>query len=359
MSTAYGRETEDLASARVLIVDDEESVISVTERVLSRQGITNIRTTTDPRRVLPMFREIAPDLVLLDLHMPGLDGFAVLRQLTARVPEGEFLPILVVSGDLTTEAKQRALSFGASDFVQKPFDVAELQLRVRNLLRIREMTGRLEQRVHDTASQATVAELEHVSRLALVSELSDYGDGAHVQRVGRTSALVGERLGMDAADVHRLRYAAPLHDIGKIAIPDSILLKPDALSLDEWDVLKTHTTVGAQMFAGSRSPILQMAEEIALYHHENFDGTGYTPGLGGEDIPLVGRIVAVADVFDALTHERPYKAAWSVDETVDWMESNRGAKFDPRVLDALLAVLGTQDLATLDPEDEALGYTTI
>ncbi|MHB1168523.1 MAG: HD domain-containing phosphohydrolase [Longimicrobiales bacterium] len=359
MSTAYGRETEDLASARVLIVDDEESVISVTERVLSRQGITNIRTTTDPRRVLPMFREIAPDLVLLDLHMPGLDGFAVLRQLKARVPEGEFLPILVVSGDLTTEAKQRALSFGASDFVQKPFDVAELQLRVRNLLHIREMTGRLERRVQDTASQATVAELEHVSRLALVSELSDYGDGAHVQRVGRTSALVGERLGMDADEVHRLRYAAPLHDIGKIAIPDSILLKPDALSLEEWDVLKTHTTVGAQMFTGSRSPILQMAEEIALYHHENFDGTGYTPGLGGEDIPLVGRIVAVADVFDALTHERPYKKAWSVDETVDWMEGNRGAKFDPRVLDALLAVLATQDLATLDPEDEALGYTTI
>jgi putative two-component system response regulator len=164
---------------------------------------------------------------------------------------------------------------------------------------------------------------------------------------------------MDPDAVHCLRYAAPLHDIGKIALPDSILRKPEALSLDEWDVLKTHTTIGAQMFAGSRSPILQMAEEIALYHHENWDGTGYTPGLGGDDIPLVGRIVAVADVFDALTHERPYKAAWSVEETVDWMESMRGAKFDPKVLDALFAVLATQDLATLDPEDEALGYTTI
>ncbi|HEU5210031.1 MAG TPA: HD domain-containing phosphohydrolase [Longimicrobiales bacterium] len=354
-----GRQTEDITSARVLIVDDEEAVIRLTERVLSRQGIANIRTTTDPRRVLPLFREVEPDLVLLDLHMPGLDGFAVLRQLTARVPEGEYLPILVVSGDLTAEAKQKALSFGASDFVHKPFDVAELQLRVRNLLRIREMTGRLEQRVRDTATEATVAELEHVSRLALVAELSDYGDGAHVQRVGRTSALVGERLGMEPDEVHRLRYAAPLHDIGKIALPDSILLKPDALSLDEWDVLKTHTTIGAQMFTGSRSLILQMAEEIALYHHENWDGTGYTPGLGGADIPLVGRIVAVADVFDALTHERPYKAAWSVEDTVEWMESMRGRKFDPGVLDALFAVLGTQDLATLDPEDEALGYTII
>ncbi len=358
-SLPRGRITDELTSQRVLAVDDDEAVLGTVERILTRHGITEVYTTTDPRRVLPMFREVTPDLVMLDLKMPGLDGFAVLRQLTARLAEGEFLPILIVSGEVGVENKQKALALGASDFVQKPFDAAELLLRVRNLLRIREMTGTLERRIRQTASLATVAELEHVSRLALVSELSDYGDGAHVQRVGRTSALVGERLGMSADEVHRLRYAAPLHDIGKVAIPDSILLKPDVLTLEEWDVLKTHTTTGAQMFAGSRSPILQMAEEIALYHHENWDGTGYTPGLGGEDIPLVGRIVAVADVFDALTHERPYKVAWTVDQTVEWMESMRGAKFDPTVLDALLSVLAVQDLATLDPEDEALGYGTI
>lgn len=356
---APGRTGEELTSMRVLAVDDDDAVLGTVERVLSRNGITEIRTTTDPRRVLPLFREFAPDLVMLDLHMPGLDGFAVLRQLTARVPEGEFLPILIVSGDLAAESKQKALALGASDFVEKPFDAAELQLRVRNLLKIRERTADLERRVRETASQATVAELEHVSRLALVAELSDYGDGAHVQRVGRTSALVGEKLGMPPEDVHCLRYAAPLHDIGKIAIPDSILRKPEALTLEEWDVLKTHTTIGAQMFAGTRSRILQMAEEIALFHHEAWNGTGYTPGLAGEDIPLVGRIVAVADVFDALTHERPYKRAWSVDETVEWMESMRAEKFDPRVLDALLSVLAIQDLATLDPEDEALGFGAV
>jgi putative two-component system response regulator len=349
----------ELRSQQVLVVDDDESVLTTIRQILTRSGVAEIRTTTDPRRVLSMFQESIPDLVMMDIHMPALDGYVLLRQLSARIPEGDFVPILVVSGDLASDAKQKALTLGASDFVQKPFEAIELQLRVKNLLRLRDMTARLQDRIQHSASLASVAELEHVSRLALVAELSDYGDGAHVQRVGRASALIAQRLRLEDEFVHRLRYAAPLHDIGKIAIPDTILLKPGGLSLEEWDVLKRHTTIGAEMFAGSRSPILQMAEEIALYHHENWDGTGYTPGLAAEDIPLSARIVGAADVFDALTHERPYKRAWTIEEAAEEMETMRGTKFDPAVLDAMFAVLATQDLATLDPADEALDYSKI
>ena len=182
-------------------------------------------------------------------------------------------------------------------------------------------------------------EIEFANRLALVAEYRDYPDGAHVQRVGRLAALLAHHMGLPEEQIAIMRYAAPLHDIGKIALPDSILLKPAPLTLDELDVMKAHTTIGARMLSGSPSRILQMAEEIALFHHENWDGTGYTPGLRGERIPLAGRIAAVADVFDALTHERPYKRPWTIDETVSWMESVRGRKFDPGVVEALLRSL--------------------
>ncbi len=326
---------------RVLIVDDEDLIVHALERVMRRQGYEQVQTTTDSRMVLSLFQEFQPDIVLLDLHMPGLDGLALLQQLGSRVPDDQFLPLVVLSGDMTAEAKQRALALGASDFVAKPYDAAEVTLRVRNLLRLRDFTGRLEDRVVERTRQLKSAEVDVANRMALVAEYRDYEDGAHVQRVGQLSAAIAQNLDRPAAEVELLRYAAPLHDIGKIAIPDSILLKPGPLSLDELDVMKAHTTIGARMLAGSNSPILQMAEEIALYHHENWDGTGYTPGLRGEQIPLSGRIVSVADVFDALTHARPYKTAWTLDETLGWMQSMRDRKFDARVLDGLLRAAHT------------------
>ena len=332
---------------RLLLVDDDEAALRVLEQVLARQGIYELYTMMDPRQVLPRFRDLQPDLVILDLHMPGLDGFAVIQQLRVRVPEGEFLPILIFSGDLTAESKQRALALGASDFLTKPFEMAEVHLRVRNLLQIRELTGRLSERVRQQTEQLQDSETELAARLALVAELCDYGDGEHVQRVGRTASIIAERLGLAEEIVRVIRHAAPLHDIGKTAIPDAILLKRDELSLEEWDTMKTHTTMGARMLTGSRSPILQMAEEIALYHHENWNGTGYTPGLGGEDIPLVARIVTVSDVFDALTHDRPYKAAWTSERAAEWISSMRDSKFDPRVVDALLDALQVENLASL------------
>jgi putative two-component system response regulator len=261
--------------------------------------------------------------------MPGPDGLTVLRQLRTIIPDDMFLPAVMISGDTAPELRKKALALGANDFVTKPFDPVEITLRLRNLLRLRELTHALDNRVEQRTTQMRAAEVDMANRLALVP------DGAHVQRVGRLSTMLGERLGMSDADVNVIRFAAPLHDIGKIAIPDSILLKPAPLTLDELDVMKSHTTIGARMLAGSQSPILMMAEDIALFHHENWDGTGYTPGVRGDSIPLSARIASVADVFDALSHSRPYKRAWSIRETIEWMVSVRERKFDPAVVDAL------------------------
>jgi putative two-component system response regulator len=357
-ATSHQPNTAGAAPAvpRLLLVDDDEAALRTLEQVLARNGGYELHAIVDPRQALPRFREVQPDAVILDLHMPGLDGFDLIQQLQVRVPEGEYLPILIVSGDMTLESKQRALTLGASDFLAKPFDVPEVHLRVRNLLRIRELTDRLNAQLREQKQRIMGSDVELATRLALIAELCDYRDGAHVQRVGRAAASLATQMGQTAEFVHRIRYAAPLHDIGKTAIPERILLKRDGLTLEEWDVVKTHTTIGARMLAGSRSPVLQMAEEIALYHHENWNGTGYTPGLGGEDIPLAARITAVADVFDALTCERPYKEAWSMHRTVEWIDSMRGTKFDPTVVDALLEVVRTENLTILpETQDDESG----
>ena len=336
-----------LDGGRILIIDDDEVAVRTLEKVLHLDGFRQVRSVTDPRQVIPVFRDFGPDIILLDLRMPGLDGFAILRQLSVRVPESEFLPILVVSGDLSLEARRRALALGASDFLEKPVAQTEMCLRIRKLLHRRSLSVGIEERSRSRTAGLRVTEVELAMRLAAAAELRDYHDAAHVRRVGNLSALIAERLGLPPEEVELIRLAAPLHDIGKIAIPDAILLKPESLTLEEWDVMKTHTTIGAQLLSGSRSPILQVAEEIALYHHEAWNGTGYTPGLQGEDIPLVGRIVAAADCFDALTHTRPYKEPWPANEAIEWMEGMRGLRYDPTVFDCLLEVLEAIDVNCL------------
>jgi putative two-component system response regulator len=354
-STNPGRR-DDLRIAlggRILIVNDDAAVLHTLERLLLKAGFGPITVANDPRRVLPLFRDFSPDLVLLDLHMGDLDAHTLLRELMVRVPEGEFLPVVIMSGSATPDQKTDLTSLGACDFVDPRFGLADLPLRLQNVLRIRDLTAVLEQRVAARTATLRATELELANRLAVIAELCDYGDASHVQRVGRTSALIAAQLGLDPEEVQLIRHAAPLHDIGKIAIPDEILLKTDALTLEEWDILKTHTTEGARMLAGSISPILRMGEEIALYHHEQWNGTGYN-GLGGEEIPLVARIVTVADVFDALTHERPYKSAWSPHDALEWMATMRDQKYDPRVFDALLAVSRFTNLAELGPDADVL-----
>jgi len=345
------------ADGRILVVDNHEPTVEMMEAMLRGVGYGDVASTTDPRRVLSLLAEFKADAVLLDLHMPGLDGIDVLRQILERVPDGDFLPVILFSGDISAEARDSAIAAGAADFMVKPISRTELALRLRTLLRLRELTARLEHEVRERVRELREADLDLANRLAAVSEYRDYPDGRHVQRVGRIAALIAQALGRSDDEIALIRYAAPLHDLGKVAVPESILLKPGALTQDEADVVKVHTTTGARMLAGSRSPILQLAEEIALYHHENWDGTGYSRDVSGNDIPLSGRIVAVADVFDALTHPRPYKQSWTTDEAVTWMESMRGRKFDPNVLDALLLLLQADEtqangesLAFLQPD---------
>lgn len=335
-----------VTDARLLVVDDEPVNIRLMERMLGQDGFVNLCSTTESHKTFQLIDEFRPDLVLLDLHMPGLDGFSILDQLRTRSPAGTFLPVLVLTADVTGPAKERALSLGAKDFLNKPFDRAEVLLRIRNLLETRALYGQLQEqnidleaKVRDRTQALEAAHAEILARLSQAAEFRDDDTGQHTRRVGELSARVGAAMGLPASEVKMLRQAAPLHDVGKIGIPDEILLKPGRLTPAEYAVMRTHTTIGAELLARGGSPLLQLAEQIALTHHERWDGAGYPAGLAGEAIPLHGRIVSVVDVFDALTHTRTYKAAWPYTEARAEIERQRGIQFDPAVVDGFLKVL--------------------
>ena len=348
---------EIFTEARILLVDDDAANISLLENFLKRAGHQNLRSTTDPRQVLPIYLDFEPDLLILDLNMPHLDGYAVLHQLGPRIPDGTYLPILVLTADITPEAKRRALASGARDFLTKPFDPIEVRLRVRNLLETRFLhrqlqshSQKLEEEVRSRTRELEGAQLETLERLALAAEYRDDVTGEHTQRVGRISALIAQELGLSEGQVELIRRAAPLHDVGKIGTPDRILLKPAKLTPEEFDEMKNHITIGAKILSGSHSPLLQLAEEIALTHHERTDGMGYMK-LVGEAIPLPGRIVAVADAFDAMTHQRPYKEAWPIETAATEIKQQTGRQFDPQVVAAFLRVLEQEGKAVLRHAD--------
>jgi putative two-component system response regulator len=328
-------------NARILIVDDEESNVRLLERILHRAaGSADLRATTDPRTVPALYGEFEPDLVLLDLHMPHLDGFGVMDALKRLIPPDSYVPILVLTADITPEAKQQALAGGAKDFLTKPFDPTEVVLRIGNLLETRALHLEMEEKVRARTQDLEEAHLDVVERLALAAEYREDGTGEHTRRVGQTSALLARARGLPQAEVMQIRQAAPLHDVGKIAVPDRILLKRDRLTPEEWDVMKAHTTMGAKLLSRARYPLLQMAEAIALSHHERWDGSGYPQGLEGESIPLPARIVAVADAFDAMTHARPYQPARAAEDALAEIERCAGAQFDPRCVEAFLSLTG-------------------
>jgi putative two-component system response regulator len=331
--------------ARILIVDDEPTNVALLERLLTFAGFTNVVGTTVSADVIALCDTCEPDLVMLDLQMPEPDGYEVLEQLRSRIRGTPRLPVLMLTSDGTRAARQRALAEGASDFVHKPFDAPEMFLRIHNLVRTRMLecellaqNAALEERVSARTKDLDDARIEVLERLAHAAEYRDDRTGDHARRVGDGAAEVAIELGLDAVTVERLRCAAPLHDIGKLAIPDSILLKPGRLTDDEFEHIKLHTTIGGEILGGSRSALLQMAAEIALTHHERWDGNGYPRALGGARIPIEGRIVAIVDAFDALTHSRPYKEAWPPERALAELRAMSGHQFDPDVVAAFVAV---------------------
>ncbi|MDG0811567.1 HD domain-containing phosphohydrolase [Cohnella rhizosphaerae] len=333
-------------NAKILIVDDQPTNIMLLEHVLRRGGFNNLHSTTDPAEVERLFGELAPDMVLLDLHMPVVDGFAVLRQLRPLIGESSFLPVVVLTADDSPSSRKEALHLGANDFITKPLDASEVVLRIDNLLNTRyfylqmqEQNQSLERRVQERTAELEQAKLEILHLLARTAEYRDDETGQHTQRVGRMARDVAVALGLPQQEVELIEQATPLHDIGKIGIADDILLKPGRFTAEEFEQMKRHTLIGAWILETSSFPVLRIAGEIALTHHEKWNGGGYPKGLSGADIPLSGRIVAIADFYDALTHERPYKKAWTHEEAIAEILAQRGVHFDPVVVDAFLGVL--------------------
>ena len=331
-----------LDRARILVVDDQPDNVLLLQRILASR-YPNVHGTTEPGTVLDTIKKFKPDLVLLDLHMPGVSGFEILQHLRASDTADELIPVVVLTADSTTEARNRALELGASDFLTKPLDRQEVLLRVRNTLQVRmlhldlqDQNRSLEARVQERTRALEDASVDSVERLALAAEFRDDVTGQHTRRVGDLAAGIAWALGWDQERVDMLRRAAPLHDLGKIAVPDSVLLKPARLSPQEFEIIKGHAVIGARILGGSNSALLRLAESIAVSHHERWDGAGYPSQVAGEAIPLVGRVVAIADVYDSLTHERVYKRAWTHAEAVAEIQSQSGRQFDPTLVDAFL-----------------------
>lgn len=344
-------------NARLLIVDDEPANVAMLQDILQEEGFRNVRSTMDPFQAVPLYHEFVPDLILLDLMMPGMDGIEIMEKIATACNGYMEVPILILTADVSPRTKRQALAKGARDFLTKPFDIMELLLRIENLLetrflyldlqqhneslenRVRERTVELEearQRIATYAEELESAHCETLERLAQVVEFRDDETGQHTKRVGTVSALIAQGLGLTADQIRWIAQAGRLHDIGKVGISDLMLLKEGRLTDEELAVMKTHATIGADLFEGARSEMIQMARRIAASHHEWWNGNGYPEGLVGEQIPIEARIIAVADVFDALTHDRPYKKAWPLEDAIAEIRRQSGHQFDPRIVDAFL-----------------------
>ncbi len=331
----------ELSAAKILVVDDQPGNVLLLSKLLRAEGFFEIIETTDSREVESLYLREQPDIVLLDLNMPHLDGFAVMARLHEIDPEGA--PVLVLTAQIDMQTRLRALQSGARDFISKPFDRHEVMARIRNQLEVRLLYRKLSyqnenlerivgERTHQLAErnrELVETRLEIIRRLGRACEFRDNETGAHIERMSRYSHLLGLAAGLSIEDADKLLNASPMHDVGKIGIPYAILLKPGKLTPEEFDVIKQHPEIGAHILTGSDSPLMKMAEMIAITHHEKWDGSGYPNALKGEAIPLEGRIVAIADVFDALTTIRPYKKAWDVVDAVDFIVNNAGTHFDP------------------------------
>jgi len=330
-------------AVNVCIVDDAAINLTLMEALIRQVDGCRADCFAEPLTALQFCIDENIDLIIVDYMMPELDGIEFIKRLRA-VDQRREVPILMVTADHEREVRHRALQSGATDFLTKPLDRIEFTSRVRNMLEIRrshlllsDRAAMLAEEVRKATAEIFAREREAIFRLSKAAEFRDPETGAHILRMAHYSELIARRLGWDKDHVEMMLQAAPMHDVGKLGTPDYILLKPGRLSPEEFEVMKRHAVIGWEILRDSASPVLQMAAEIALSHHEKFDGNGYPRGLAGDAIPLSGRIVAVADVFDALTSARPYKPAWPVERALTLLRDERGRHFDPACVDAFMA----------------------
>ncbi len=337
--------SEQILKAKILIVDDQKLHTLFLEKVLKKEGYKNIECLTDAKKTISLCHDFQPDIILLDLIMPVIDGFQVLEQLKEEREEN-YLPVLALSEERSAEIRHRALEAGVTDFLSKPYESAEVLMRIRNMietrilhLEVKNQNKLLEIKVQERTQELNDSRLEIIRRLAQAAECRDNDTGLHIIRMSHYCTALGEALGLGVKQCELILNASPLHDIGKIGIPDSILLKPGKLTPEEFEVMKTHTVIGARLLAGSNSEIMKMAEMIVLTHHEKWDGSGYPRKLKGDQIPLLGQICSVCDVFDALTSKRSYKKAWSVERAVEEIVSLKEKHFKASLVEAFVEIL--------------------
>jgi putative two-component system response regulator len=334
----------------ILIIDDQVQNIELLEAYLAPECYEIIKAFNG-KDAVNIIAANQIDLVLLDIMMPGIDGFEVIR----RVRQGEknrLLPIILVTALKEKEDRVKGIEAGCDDFISKPVDKLELLARVHSLLKVKaynglmlnyrtelesEVTARTEQ-LKQALQRIKTASLDTIYRLSMASEYRDEETGAHIKRVSRYSAAIARKMGMDENTIETILYAAPMHDLGKIGIPDQILMKRGKLDPAEWKIIKFHTVIGAKILHGAEAEFIKLGEVIALSHHEKWDGSGYPNGEKGQQIPIAGRIVAIADVFDALTSKRPYKEAFPTEVSLAIVKQGRGTHFDPDVADAFFGI---------------------
>jgi response regulator RpfG family c-di-GMP phosphodiesterase len=312
----------------LLIVDDHPTNLLLMGRYAQAIEGVHIWTASSALEALGFCEERSIDLVVTNFMMPDMDGMELTGRLRAASGTAD-VPIIMVTTNAAIDLRREALVNGVTDFLSKPIDRIEFIARCRNLLALRASNLRLRE---ESAS-------ELIMRLSRSMDSRDSETGAHLERMARYSAVIAASLGLSRQMQERIRLAAPMHDIGKVAVPDHILFKPGRYTAEEFEIMKLHTIQGHRILDDSHSPLIRLAATIALSHHEKFDGTGYPQNLEGTDIPLAGRIIAVADVFDALTSPRPYKDAWPVDDALDFLKANTGSHFDPECISAFFASL--------------------
>jgi putative two-component system response regulator len=359
----------NFVAQQVLIIDDTEINLILFSALVKKLDDCEPVAFTYARDALQWTRENVPDLVIVDYMMPDLDGLEFIR-LMREMAGRKMVPVLMITANDQKEIRYRALDLGANDFLTKPVDKVEFLARAKNMLSLNQARKQLADHASWLAGEVRKAtkeivdrERETVFRLSKAAEYRDPETGAHILRMAHYSQLIAREMGMPQEDQMLLLEAAPMHDIGKVGIADKILLKPGRLDPDEFEIMKQHAIFGFELLQGSASRVLQAGAEIAKGHHEKFDGSGYPAGLQGEEIPIFSRIVAVADVFDALTSERPYKKAWTLEAAVDFLNDGSGTHFDPQCVKAFLNawedVMVVRDRYQEEPTPEAISQVGI